>query len=301
MPFKNLTRIGVLSIYLSLLSSPVLAQNSSLLDYSMLPFCQQVRDTRTREVIAQSQDSSSGTVDTSIDMSWISAVTVGANSKGSGWNNSNSSSSRDVAISNYRSSDCDGLLQAMSQVTIAEIESNTAVAIEKMKTESWRYGQDIQLAIANVNLEGIKNTNQTSENIANIQGNTNITTTAIQAGSQILGGLINPPSRREEAQANAQVEIARLHEETERQKLELERLRLQTQQPNKNNVLITNDSIIDIDQWLTQRGLTKTACLPGVVFIVGLSRDTVCINPTSQVPSGVYQYDSTIGVLIRRN
>jgi hypothetical protein len=300
MPFKNLTSIGVLSIYLSLLSSPVLAQNSSWLDYSMLPFCEQVRDARTREVIAQSQDNSSVTVNTNFDGVWASIVNIHGDSLGSGSNNSSSSSSRDYAISQYSSSNCDSLLQAMSQVTIAEIQTDTAKAIERMRMESSKYGQDIQLAIANVNLEAIKNTNQTTENIVYTQGKTTITTTAIEAGTQIIKGIINPPSREEEAQANAQVEIARLHEETERQRLELERLRLEREMPFNKTVSNTNDTIINIDQWLSERGLTKTACLPGVVFIIGLSSDTVCINPTSQIFSGVYEYDSTIGILIQR-
>jgi len=49
---------------------------------------------------------------------------------------------------------------------------------------------------------------------------------------------------------------------------------------------------------LAEWGWTKVACYPGAVFIMGMSDDAICVNPSAAIVGGQYQYDRASNQLI---
>jgi len=52
-------------------------------------------------------------------------------------------------------------------------------------------------------------------------------------------------------------------------------------------------SVDSINEILTKWNWVKVDCTSNVVSIIGLGDETVCINPTSEIPAGQYQYNLT--------
>lgn len=112
-----------------------------------------MRDVRVREAVASSQRHEDIRVNTNFDMGIGGWLGVHGDSNGSGRTVDSSSSSREMAMSNYRSRNCDTLLQTAGQVTVAQIDANARAAIAQMQADTARYNADIQAVIANVNCE----------------------------------------------------------------------------------------------------------------------------------------------------
>jgi hypothetical protein len=103
--------------------------------------------------------------------------------------------------------------------------------------------------------------------------------------SSVINGFLSPPHRQAEIAANANVEMEKL-----RQNARIEKAKI-TAEAGK-----TVDRVAPI---LTQWGVNRANCAPGVVFINGLSTGTVCINPTASIPAGYYNYSSDRQQLVR--
>ncbi len=112
------------------------------------------------------------------------------------------------------------------------------------------------------------------------------TTDLIGVGTTLLNNIFNPPSRSAEIAADAEVKKAKIAAEAEIAK---EKLRLEANKTDKVTPLLT--------QW----GVTRVNCSPGLVFINGLGNDTVCLQPSAALKSGSYTYDSTKQQLVRNN
>jgi hypothetical protein len=106
-------------------------------------------------------------------------------------------------------------------------------------------------------------------------------------GATIINGLINPPSRPAEILADTELKKAKIAAETEIAK---EKMRLEA---TKNTDRVTPV----LNQW----GVARVACAQGLVFINGITTDTVCIQPSTAMASGYYTYDSAKQRLIRDN
>jgi hypothetical protein len=103
--------------------------------------------------------------------------------------------------------------------------------------------------------------------------------------SSVINGILSPPHRQAEIAANANVEMEKL-----RQNARIEKAKI-TAEAGK-----TVDRVAPI---LTQWGVNRANCAPGVVFINGLSTGTVCLNPTASIPAGYYNYSSDRQQLVR--
>jgi hypothetical protein len=102
---------------------------------------------------------------------------------------------------------------------------------------------------------------------------------------KIIGGIFSPPHRTAEINANAEIEKERL-----RQQAEVEKAKIAAE---------TNKNIDRVAPVLTQWGVNRVNCTPGVAFINGLSSDTVCINPTGTIQAGYYNYSPDRQLLVR--
>jgi hypothetical protein len=109
----------------------------------------------------------------------------------------------------------------------------------------------------------------------------------IGVGTSILNNIINPPHRATEINADAEVRKAKIAADAE---VEKERLRIEASK--------TADKVTPI---LSQWGVSRINCAPGLVFINGITTDTVCIQPTSSITAGYYSYDSDKRQLIRNS
>jgi hypothetical protein len=101
----------------------------------------------------------------------------------------------------------------------------------------------------------------------------------------VINGIFSPPHRMAEIKAKADIEQERL-----RQQADIEQARI-TAEANKN--------VDRVSPILTQWGVYRVNCAPGVAFINGLSVDTICINPTGSILAGYYSYSPDRQLLVR--
>jgi hypothetical protein len=107
----------------------------------------------------------------------------------------------------------------------------------------------------------------------------------ISGGITLLNNLLNPPHRSAEINADTEIKKAKIAAEAEIAK---ERMRIEASQNTDRVTPVLN-------QW----GVARTNCAPGLVFINGLTTDTVCIQPSQTIAAGYYDYDSARQQLIR--
>ncbi|WP_309739092.1 MULTISPECIES: hypothetical protein [unclassified Chamaesiphon] len=109
----------------------------------------------------------------------------------------------------------------------------------------------------------------------------------ITVGVSLINSLINPPSRSAQINADAEVKKAKIAADADIAK---EKLRIEASQNTDRVAPVLN-------QW----GVTRIACAPGLVFINGITTDTVCIQPSADINPGYYSYDSARKQLIRNS
>jgi hypothetical protein len=107
----------------------------------------------------------------------------------------------------------------------------------------------------------------------------------ISGGITLLNNLLNPPHRSAEINADTEIRKAKIAAEAEIAK---ERMRIEASQNTDRVTPVLN-------QW----GVARTNCAPGLVFINGLTTDTVCIQPSQTIAAGYYDYDSAKQQLVR--
>lgn len=109
----------------------------------------------------------------------------------------------------------------------------------------------------------------------------------IGVGATILNNWLNPPSRNAEIAADAEIRKAKIAADAEIAK---EKLRLDASRGigNSNPIL---------DKW----GVAQVPCAPGLVFINGVTNDTICIQPSKAISAGYYTYDTAKQQLIKNN
>ena len=101
----------------------------------------------------------------------------------------------------------------------------------------------------------------------------------------VITTILNPPQRTAEINARAEVEKEKLRQDAEIKKAQI------AADANKNT-----DRVAPV---LTQWGVNRVNCAPGVAFINGLSADTVCITPTGSIAAGYYNYSPDRQLLVR--
>jgi hypothetical protein len=107
----------------------------------------------------------------------------------------------------------------------------------------------------------------------------------VRAGVSVFTSLINPPHRADEIRAEGEVKKAKINAQME---LDREKMRIEASR-----------SIDRAAPVLVQWGATRVPCTPGVVFVNGITADTVCINPSNSIPSGYYSYSAGNNLLVR--
>jgi hypothetical protein len=101
----------------------------------------------------------------------------------------------------------------------------------------------------------------------------------------VINNIFSPPHRTAEINARADVEKEKL-----RQQAEVEKAKIAAE-ATKNT-----DRVAPV---LTQWGVNRVNCAPGLAFINGLSTDTVCITPTGSIAAGYYNYSPERQLLVR--
>ena len=109
----------------------------------------------------------------------------------------------------------------------------------------------------------------------------------ITVGASLLNSLLNPPSRSTQINADAEVKKAKIAADAEIAK---EKLRIEASQ--------NTDKVAPV---LNQWGVARIACAPGLVFINGITTDTVCVQPSAELNPGYYSYDNARKQLIRNS
>jgi hypothetical protein len=109
----------------------------------------------------------------------------------------------------------------------------------------------------------------------------------ITVGVSLLNSLINPPSRSAEINADTEVKKAKIAADAEIVK---EKLRIDASKSTDRVTPVLN-------QW----GVARISCAPGLVFINGITTDTVCIQPTAEIGPGYYSYNSAKQQLVRNS
>ncbi len=109
----------------------------------------------------------------------------------------------------------------------------------------------------------------------------------IGVGATILNNWLNPPSRNAEIAADAEIRKAKIAADAEIAK---EKLRL-----DASRGIGTSNPILD--KW----GVAQVPCAPGLVFINGVTNDTICIQPSKAISAGYYTYDTAKQRLVENN
>ena len=109
----------------------------------------------------------------------------------------------------------------------------------------------------------------------------------IGVGATILNNWINPPNRGAEIAADADIRKAKIAADAEIAK---EKLRI-----DASRGIGTSNPILE--RW----GVSQVPCAPGLVFINGVTNDTICIQPSKAIGAGYYTYDTAKQKLIENS
>ena len=143
-------------------------------------------------------------------------------------------------------------------------------------------------------------------------------TDLIGAGVSLLKNLLDPPSRKAELSADTELKKAKIAAEAEitKEKMRIEATRAADAEAKKEKAQLEAKSTADADTKkektqleaknadkvtpvLTQWGVSRVNCAPGLVFISGLGNDTVCVQPSPSMGAGAYTYDNGKQQLVR--
>lgn len=218
--------------------------------------------------------------------------------------------------SEYESKNCDEVLKQWGQVSVAEIQANAQEAIARIQNEGYKYGEDTKRLVADIELEGLKDTNNTAQNIATTNANAaqNITATNASASQNIaktqaranttsaivnslgtvIGNSITSSNNKKQQQLAAQIERERIA-------ADLEKARIAAQIEREKLIASNSSDVSSVDRLLAQWNWTRVSCSPSSVFISGLSNESVCVSPTNLFPPGEYAYDRATNQLVLLN
>jgi hypothetical protein len=127
-------------------------------------------------------------------------------------------------------------------------------------------------------------------------------TDLIGAGVSLIKNLLDPPSRKAEITADTELKKAKIAAEAEvtKEKLRIEATKAADAEAKKEKSQLEATKNADkVTPLLTQWGVSRVNCAPGLVFISGLGSDTVCIQPSPSMGAGAYTYDSAKQQLVR--
>jgi hypothetical protein len=235
----------------------------------LLPLCKNERQKAAQRMASKSTSNSSSSSEGNLGVNVpIEGIPVGfdAGSKDS-FSSSKTNSSSSGNSSSYTLSDCDSIFKTYGEITIAEINSDREKAIAVINgkftlavTIKQEDGKNTRTQIWS-DTEKYKSDNELKG--TKVQANAGIAQTGIGAGAQVLIGLINrPPRPKDPAPINPPQQVA-------------------------------TASTDPVNNLFREWGWQKVSCAPGLVFIKGLSAETVCTNPTNTIPAGEYFYNSS--------
>ena len=127
-------------------------------------------------------------------------------------------------------------------------------------------------------------------------------TDLIGAGVSLIKNLLDPPSRKAEITADTELKKAKIAAEAEvtKEKLRIEATKAADAEAKKEKSQLEATKNADkVTPLLTQWGVSRVNCAPGLVFISGLGSDTVCIQPSPSMGAGAYTYDNAKQQLVR--
>jgi hypothetical protein len=180
-------------------------------------------------------------------------------------------------------------LQTQSKVEEAKILAKSALDVENTKQNGETTRAILQsktlikmtemnnlkdLELARLDLEKTRDTNATHLAETKDTNATNLAITKVTANAGTVGTGIN---------AAKDVLVAVLNRPRQPKETVLEK-------PTQPIAAASTDPVNNLfREW----GWQKVSCAPGLVFIKGLSAETVCTNPTNTIPAGEYFYNSS--------
>jgi hypothetical protein len=128
-------------------------------------------------------------------------------------------------------------------------------------------------------------------------------TDLIGAGVSLIKNLLDPPSRKAEISADTELKKAKIAAEAEitKEKMRLEATKAADADAKKEKEKseLEAKNADKVTPMLTQWGVSRVSCAPGLVFISGLGNDTVCLQPSPSMGAGAYTYDNAKKQLVR--
>jgi hypothetical protein len=116
---------------------------------------------------------------------------------------------------------------------------------------------------------------------------TTTSTDLLGAGATLINNWINPPTRSAEIAADAEIKKAKIAAEAEITK---EKMRIEASK--------SEDKVTPL---LSKWGVSRVSCAPGLVFVNGITTDTVCIQPSAAMTAGYYTYHNDKQQLVRNS
>ncbi|KYC40786.1 hypothetical protein WA1_24475 [Scytonema hofmannii PCC 7110] len=224
------------------------APNSLDLNQENLAFCSEIRDERLRDIAREESTKKQAT------RGGVSITNLSG--KGSHSYERSSGSYNEHRMSEYYSKNCDKLLEAHSQISIAQINANKEVAIAEIQSNRDKYTARLQS-------EDFRYGQNTQRRIEEGKNRANVTTSIAGTASNLISNVVS-----------ANVERKKLALERKRLDVELEIARLNA---DPNLALLQN--------W----GLKRTSCNGSVVSIL-IDGKEYCAKPVKGLSVGNYAY-----------
>jgi hypothetical protein len=273
---SSLTALITSSLLTITICIPVRAQAD------LLQYCKTSLRTYVNDTSSQNKSSTTSSTDSSVGISgtFKQLFGIGVDSSDSYRKTSNNSSaSNQHQAASDISRDCDEVLRQHGLITVAEINANRDLALQKMRSQAQMYGID---AWRDVGLDAnytdrYKSDNQLSGSkyhddawvkTTEIQSNASTTNTIINTAGGVVGGVVGAIAAANNRPPSAPTSVP-------------------TYTPPTAVASVPSDPV---SQLLAQWGWIQTICVQGKVMIVGLSNAMVCVEPTSTVPPGNYRF-----------
>lgn len=287
---KSSASVYIFSIsFLSVLVSDVSSQAVEGPDGQLLQFCTSTRNElidNTRKRVESQDYSASGSVEVSLKKLSGSAEFKAQIKRG--WESFDHNIKQQ-----YENRNCEEVMRQWGAVSIADIQANASIAVEKLELEGNKYSEDTKRIIGTAQ-------EQTKREINS--GDT--TRTIITTGAGILGTIFSGGNEVEKERIRAATEKKRLEQELEIAKLrnETEKLRilgnapgaaerrLIEQEPSSQarapGVLGNDPGLALIQSW----GLASVSCSAATASI-DISGKQYCANATDKLVAGRYAYN----------
>ena len=189
-------------------------------------------------------------------------------------------------------------LQSEGRVQEAQILAEEVVQTKKLEAEAQKAtsqnAKDAAVKVAEVQYNALRKMNESTNAVETEKIRQEAKTKKRELSAKLqLGGL----------DLVGKVILALLETGVKKREIDAElkiaQMQAQSSQPSPvSQQQATNSVTSAADRLLAEWGWTKVACYSGAVFITGLGKDEICVNPSAVITSGQYRYESASNQLI---